>query len=750
MSETRMQQSQSRRKRRILATSLGAPVLMCALSLCRGAMALSPLQASRPLSHGLSPGVSMPMQKMKSYHKPRGVSRKWSRLTMSSVDKVGSLFEDVDGIGESTTGIDLTTTIDPTTGNIELDILNDVQSTASAPPEIPEIDIKIVPMPQDVSEVEASIPLVQEIIASALSDPDVNGAIPAEPLKQEIEAQRQQAIEEDQEVIEAPRLSKIIKFAIPAVGVWLCSPLLSLIDTSSVGLLSGTAQQAALNPAVAVTDYSALLVAFMYTATTNLVASAGAKEKDLAEKPQTKDTLVRAIQLSGFVGLFLGTVLSTLAPILVKAIIGNDTIDPEVFAAALRYVRIRALGFPAAVIIGSAQSACLGLQDIKSPMYVLLAAAIVNFIGDMIFVPNTNAWIGGAAGAAWATVFSQYAALGMFLKWLRSKPKPKSVNLTKAILELTGKSSEGKPRRTKFRKNLQKLSGGQGQDQDAELDAHVSSTARPRPFSKFFKQRKNGASNTNGSDGSFSVKGFLSGSIRSRDLLTFPPLEEAKKFWPYVIPVTTTSFGRVSAYVAMSHVVSSSLGTLSMAANQVVLSVFYCLTPVADSLSLTAQSFLPGIYQEEWGSARAGALKEATYNFMKAGAIFGSFCASVVGFVPLFSKLFTSDPLVISQVHSVLPILAGVFSMHGLICAGEGLLLGQKDLNFLGKAYSSFFFAVPYFMLRLKKFALNGTKAIGLTSCWEVFMYYQFVRLAIFATRVKVLINNAKKQTVKV
>ncbi len=51
-------------------------------------------------------------------------------------------------------------------------------------------------------------------------------------------------------------VKRIAKFAIPAVGIWLCSPLLSVIDTSAVGLLSGTLQQAALNPAVAVTDYS--------------------------------------------------------------------------------------------------------------------------------------------------------------------------------------------------------------------------------------------------------------------------------------------------------------------------------------------------------------------------------------------------------------------------------------------------------------------------------------------------------------
>jgi hypothetical protein len=60
--------------------------------------------------------------------------------------------------------------------------------------------------------------------------------------------------------INTPDVKKILKFAIPAIGVWLCGPLLSLIDTSAVGLLSGTYQQAALNPAAAVTDYSALLI----------------------------------------------------------------------------------------------------------------------------------------------------------------------------------------------------------------------------------------------------------------------------------------------------------------------------------------------------------------------------------------------------------------------------------------------------------------------------------------------------------
>jgi len=57
-----------------------------------------------------------------------------------------------------------------------------------------------------------------------------------------------------------PGVGKVLSYAIPAIGVWIMIPLLSMIDTSSVGLLSGTAEQAALNPAIGILNYSARLL----------------------------------------------------------------------------------------------------------------------------------------------------------------------------------------------------------------------------------------------------------------------------------------------------------------------------------------------------------------------------------------------------------------------------------------------------------------------------------------------------------
>jgi len=545
------------------------------------------------------------------------------------------------------------------------------------------------------------------------------------------------------EKIQTPSVGKILKFAVPAIGVWLCSPLLSLIDTSSVGVLSGTVQQAALNPAVAVTDYAALLIAFLYTATTNMIAEARETDHGIDGKmPRTTKTFIGAMQFSTFVGVGLGSILFVFARPLLRAIIGNDGISPAVFAAAMKYVRIRAIGMPAAAVIGSAQAACLGLQDIRSPLYVLLAAAVVNFIGDMIFVGSTHPWIGGAAGAAWATVFSQYAAVTLFVYWLTHKAKDSGkarvMDVSKAILELTGKpTSAGKTRRENFVEQLRNIR--------LTKPKMVAAVGIANKVEEPTKAKVEAAKK----EKSFTVRGFLENNLKGRDLAKFPTRETVKDFSPYILPVTSTQVGRVSGYIAMSHVVSSSLGTASMAAQQVIVSLFYCLCPIADSLSLTAQSFVPSVAQKKIGKQRTLALRKTALNFAKAGGVFGAVMVAAVACIPLLTRFFTADTQVVALVNTVVPLLLGFFSVHGVLCACEGLMLGQKDLGFLGRSYAAYFAIVPYFMLRVKRAALAGTHIVNLTSVWKVFLGYQFSRATVWALRVLVLQRRTEKETAK-
>ena len=113
--------------------------------------------------------------------------------------------------------------------------------------------------------------------------------------------------------------------------------------------------------------------------------------------------------------------------------------------------------------------------------------------------------------------------------------------------------------------------------------------------------------------------------------------------------------------------------------------------------------------------------------------------AGAVCSIPLLSGFFTSDPAVVALVNSVSPLLLGFFAIHGILCSAEGLLLGQKDLSFLGKMYALYFAAVPYLMLRLKRAALTGSRYVGLTSVWKVFLGYQIFRFVAWVGRVALL-----------
>eukprot|EP00986_Skeletonema_menzelii_P004546 scaffold1555_cov98-Skeletonema_menzelii.AAC.3 len=184
-----------------------------------------------------------------------------------------------------------------------------------------------------------------------------------------------------------------------------------------------------------------------------------------------------------------------------------------------------------------------------------------------------------------------------------------------------------------------------------------------------------------------------------------------------------------------------------MAAHQIILSIFCCLTPIVDALSQVAQSFVPSIHGIKAKSqARANALRDTVNNFRKVGTMFGILLVSLVSMIPLISRYFTSDPLVMQRVNGAIPGVALFLIVNGLMCGGEGSLLGQKDLVFLRNSYSLFFFTVPAYMLRLKYRALAGLQTVGIGTMWAAFATYNVIRTAIFHVRLAQLQRRTNKE----
>jgi len=591
---------------------------------------------------------------------------------------------------------------------------------------------------------------VSDISISFLQDDNIGTLLDEEELRtsslQSVEQQQQEESDTSIQLLKdnTPSVKKILRFTLPAIGIWLCSPVLSMIDTASVGLLSGTAQQAALNPAVSLTENAALLVAFMYTATTNLIAAAvqeDASAEDSIGQPRTTKTLITSLKLALFVGLVFASILGASSKSLLKILISNESIDPVVFTAALRYVRIRTLGMPAMVVLGSAQSASLGMQDVKSPLYVLAAAAVVNFFGDVLLVPQASSLFGGAAGAAWATVVSQYAALLFFARWLTTRPPvtkdnnqdsspAEVVNITQSIMELTGTTKEGSSRRKEFKDFLS----------SSKLSRRIR---RASSKFKFLENPESVALQESNTDNKVKkqppkMRGFLFDKISLRSYLSLSNLNKlvAKKFMPFIIPVSTTSIGRVSGYVAMAHVASSTLGTFDMAAHQIVTSIFFCLAPFVDALGQVAQSFVPAVFEvKEKSHERAKALRKTVHNFRKVGAMMSALLVILTACIPLISRYFTADPIVLQRVNGAIPGVGLFLLVNGLMTVGEGSLLGKKDLKFLRNMYAIFFFTVPSYMLRLKYRASIGIQQVGVGTMWTAFAVYNVIRTSLWHLR---------------
>ncbi|GKY90600.1 hypothetical protein MPSEU_000033600 [Mayamaea pseudoterrestris] len=207
-----------------------------------------------------------------------------------------------------------------------------------------------------------------------------------------------------------PTLKQFQKFAIPCLALWIAGPLLSLVDTSFVGL-SGTPEQsarllAALGPATTFFDGATYLFCFLNVATTNLYSSARAQYGEDSDKAESVVRTASRVSIRCGLGLMVFLLL-TARPLL-KLYIGTKAAStPGLLDAATDYVHIRALSMPTSLLLGVLQASLLGAKDSVTPLVAVLYATLVNLVGDYVLVKRLKM---GLQGAAIATTIAQWAS----------------------------------------------------------------------------------------------------------------------------------------------------------------------------------------------------------------------------------------------------------------------------------------------------------------------------------------------------
>ena len=192
--------------------------------------------------------------------------------------------------------------------------------------------------------------------------------------------------------------SEILRLALPALGALAAEPLYLLVDTAIVGHL-GRPQLAALGIAATLLSAVFAIFNFLQYGTTAQVARAGGA----GEAATARRLGAQAVWLSVGFGVVVAWLVAALAEPLVDLMGGEGTTSTY----AVTYLRIAAIGLPAAFLALGGQGYLRGISDLRTPLFIVVAANAANVVLELILVYGLD-W--GIRGSAWGTAFAQ---LGM-------------------------------------------------------------------------------------------------------------------------------------------------------------------------------------------------------------------------------------------------------------------------------------------------------------------------------------------------
>ena len=189
---------------------------------------------------------------------------------------------------------------------------------------------------------------------------------------------------------------QLIWFAVPMLLGNVFQQFYNMVDSFVVGRFIGTDALAAVGTSFPIIFFMVALILGVTMGSTVLISQYfGAKDMESLQKVVT----------TSYIFLFVaGAVMSVFGVLAAPFILKAMAVPPEVLPDATSYLRIIFGGMLATFGYNGVAAMLRGLGDSKTPLYILIAATLLNVVLDLVFVVVFH-W--GVAGAAWATIISQ-------------------------------------------------------------------------------------------------------------------------------------------------------------------------------------------------------------------------------------------------------------------------------------------------------------------------------------------------------
>lgn len=200
----------------------------------------------------------------------------------------------------------------------------------------------------------------------------------------------------EMDLCSGPLLSKILLFSLPLILSGVLQLLFNATDIVVVGKFAGSNAMAAVGSTTSL--FNLLVNSFIgISVGANVLGRAALRRAGLRRRTATIQTAL----LTGLIG---GTILIVLGVVLARPMLTLMATPDEVIDQAVLYMQVYFIGMPATMIYNFGAAVLRAVGDTRRPLYFLMAAGVMNVLGDLLFVCLLGM---GVAGTAIATVLSQ-------------------------------------------------------------------------------------------------------------------------------------------------------------------------------------------------------------------------------------------------------------------------------------------------------------------------------------------------------
>lgn len=504
-----------------------------------------------------------------------------------------------------------------------------------------------------------------------------------------------------------PSYKQLIVFTATTILIWLSEPLLSLVDTTIVGLTASPAsavvQIAALGPATTLFDSLIYTTYFLAISTTNqlapgLAAAASLKSSN-KNKSKTNGKVANEISInpwkqlrqstSHLLGLAIvfGSIVSAITFAFGRPIIGQmmggaanmGTAEANaIVPLAINYARIRAAVAPFSIVGFVAQSFCLTTLDIATPAIAVAAASIVNIIGDLALSPRY-----GIQGAAIATALATVTSCSILLRKVRKTTnqwKTKQHKLEQAMAN----TEEASTTATKSITTTAVTASSQNNEIELEVKNETNNNNRDIPF------------------------------------VSIPDKASIIDLFKLAGPIFFVMMSKVACYNVMT-IRATSFGIIPLASHNIMMRIFFFFACFGDSLSQAGQTFIPQVDKK----VRGKLIKRLFYISSFIG-LFNNVVSRRI--LTGFGRFLTQDSNIMKIMAKHSPWVGFAVLLHPFIMLLEGTVLAKRDLIFM---------VVSYMVTNLLHFGFVFSPVSStFAGLWRALFGFQLIRLLQFAARV--------------